>query len=290
MATSANTREDFDNAFKAGFDLFHGAFFKSSSVVAKKSISSNQALLLDLSAHTVSDGDIAVVEAIFKRNPELAFGLFNLVHSALYHVSENVKSIREAISVLGFKNLHKWAALMLFAIDHSDPSSNPLFENALIRARAMELAAAQLNQRGLSETAYMTGVLSLVQALFDVSMEELLAKGHFGEDVRSALLQRAGCLGGMVEMVEALERGQYEECSRSAEKLGIGIKHVLAAQTTAIMECHVGMDRSREKVVASEGARGRLKERRHAGPGSGNDMHPKKPSWIRRVLAALHLA
>ena len=148
IATSVNTPEDFDLCSRLGFELFHGEFFRKPSVLTRSSISPNHALLLDLSARTAQDEDIRTIEDIFKKNPDLTFGLLNLVRSAYFPHANDVTSIKQAIALLGYKNLQKWAALMLFTINHSDPSSNPLFENVLVRATTMELAASKLRRKG----------------------------------------------------------------------------------------------------------------------------------------------
>jgi EAL and modified HD-GYP domain-containing signal transduction protein len=237
IATSVNTPEDFDLCSRLGFELFLGEFFRKPSVFTRSSISPNHALLLDLSARTARDDDIRTIEEIFKKNPDLTFGLFNLVRSAYFHTSSDGTSIKQAITLLGYKNLQKWAALMLFTINHSDPSSNPLFENVLVRAATMELAASKLRRKGLSDAAYMTGIFSLVPALFDVRMEEMVEKANFGEEIREALLEGAGSLGAMLNVVEQLERGAYEKCTNQVEEAGIDLEHFLSAQASAFAEC-----------------------------------------------------
>lgn len=229
IATGVSTKEDFDIAFEAGFDLFHGEFLRTGSAGAGRAISRSQAALLDLWEHTAGDEEIAVVEGIFRKDPK--------VNSALRRAFGSHGSIRQAISVLGHENLRKWAALMLFTIDHPNPSSDPLYENALVRARAMELIAGQLEARGLNGAAYMTGLFSLVPGLFDLPIEEFMSGRRVDEEIRKALVTRDGNLGAVLNVVEEFERGWYEKCGRRAEKLGIGMKGLLAAETTAIIEC-----------------------------------------------------
>jgi EAL and modified HD-GYP domain-containing signal transduction protein len=285
LAFSVDTRETFELCCRAGFDLFHGEFFRKPSILTKNSISPNHALLLSLSAHAAREADISVVEGIFKKNPDLTFGLFNLVRSAFFHVSADVTSIRQAIAMLGYKNIQKWASLMLFTINHSDPSSNPLLENALVRARTMEMAAENLQKKGLSDAAYMTGIFSLVPALFDIRMEEIVAKASFGEEIRDALLEQKGSLGLMLRIVAGLEKGKYDECNETARELGIELDRILSAQTTAIAECAPTPERRNKQETwrapgdPSAGERGRPVSPRPAGAAPG------KASWLQRIHA-----
>ena len=288
IATGVETPEDFEVSFQAGFDLFQGGFYRKDAGAAKKSISPSQTLLLELSARTARDDDIQLVEAIFKKNPDLTFGLFNLMRAALFHLPNNIVSIRQAIALLGYKDLHRWVALMLFTIDRSDPSVNALFENVLVRARTMELAAAGLQAQGLAEPAYMSGIFSLVHALFDAPMEEIVERGNFGEEIKAALLMRAGRLGALLSMVEALERSEYEACGREAEKLGIPMDRLLAAQTRAILECQGTQDATR-KEDRDRLWQGRPFEDEAASVPSGrNEFAGQRRSWARRLLAFFH--
>jgi EAL and modified HD-GYP domain-containing signal transduction protein len=290
IATSVETKEDFERSFQAGFELFHGVFFREPGQVGRKSISPNHSLLLDLSLHTAREDDIQVIEAIFKKNPDLTFGLFNLVHSAFFRVSSDVTSIRQAIALLGYRDLHKWAALMLFTIDHSDPFSNPLFENVLVRARTMELLAGKIRKKGLNDAAYMTGVFSLVPVLFDVPIDEMVEKANFGEEIREALVSRTGNLGASLEIVERLEKEEYDKSEEVARTLGINMDFVLSAQSVAIAECTASSNGGKEEGVEARQDGGRPDGKGRSSQGKKAETPPQKGSWFRRFRSFFRLS
>jgi c-di-GMP-related signal transduction protein len=211
----------------------------------------------------------------------------NLVHSAYYRVSEHVASIRQAIALLGYENLHRWVALMLFTIERSDPSMNPLFEKALIRARTMELAATRLRQKGLGSSAYISGIFSLIPALFNTPIEEILTKANFVDEIKQALLEKSGVIGDILTAVEQIEKGSYETFQYSQE-LGLRRVDLFGAYTEAIMEYvapagQKGTDR--ESVIADQPVRdGALPDRKEKAVSGSHDWQ-KRPSWIRRLLS-----
>ena len=288
IADSVDTWEDFKACSRLGFELFCGDFFRKPSALARNSISPNHALLLDLSTRAAHEEDIRTIEEIFKKNPDLAFGLFNLIRSAYFHVPKDVTSIKQAVTLLGYKNLQKWAALMLFNINHSDPSSNPLFENALVRAATMEHAASKLRKKGLSDAAYMTGILSLVPALFDVRLEAMVENANFGEEIGEALLKGAGPLGAMLAVVEALEKGAYEKCIEQAEQAGVSFESFLSAQASAYVECSTLTDaRDQDKPVEEMSFR-KTGQKSIPSPIAGHESSPK--SWLKRVQSFFHLS
>lgn len=288
VATSVGTQEDFQMCSRVGFDLFGGDFFRKAPAATKKSVSPNHALLLDLSARIAREEDIGTIEEIFKKSPDLTFGLFNLVRSAYFRASNDLTSIRQAITLLGYKDLLKWASLMLFTISHIDPSVNPLFENALVRARTMELAARSQRRKGLSDAAYMTGIFSLVPALFGVPTEQIVESANLGEEIREALSKGTGRLGAMLEIVREIEEASYEQCTRRIEEAGISLDHFFAARSTAFSEFSALTRTANGDTVEGGTSPPPVAGRISSSPGPpGSDTLPRE-SWFRKVCTFFH--
>ena len=285
VATSVDTPERFEACVRAGFDLFEGEFFTKPPVFGQKAISPNHLLLLELSARTSREEDVDVIEAIFKKNPDLSFGLLNLVNSAFFRVSEHITSIRQAIALLGYQNLHKWVALMLFSINHSDPSSNPLLDRALIRARTMEFAAVGQSGKTQGDAAYMTGIFSLVPILFELSLEKILEKVNFPDNIKDALLKRSGELGLLLGTVEELERGEYNKGGEPPANPGISLVDLLSAQTRAILDSEA--ETLKAKAACAHNRPQNVCPEEVSSRRPNNDRIQKKSSFFRNILARL---
>ena len=177
MPLVSTPTEDFNYCSSLGFDLFKGSFYYRPSEITPKSISPSQLLLLELSAYLARDEDMHIVERIFKKNPELTFGLLKLINSAFFRVQQKVTSIRQAIALLGYENLQKWVGLLLFTIDHRDHALNPLVEKVLIRGRIMEMLAERVTgSKTVADSAFITGILSFVNVLFGITLHEIIDK------------------------------------------------------------------------------------------------------------------
>lgn len=237
IAVPVKTKDDFDKCTSLGFNLFEGNFFSKTAVVTKKTLSPSQALLLELSNSLLKNDEMQVVEGLFKRNPELTFGLLKLINSALFQLREKITSIRQAIALLGYDNLQKWVALMMFSIDYRDSRSNPLFEKALLRGRLMELLAEKsTTSRAVADSAFVAGILSLVDVLFQISMDEIVEKLNVSKDIQDALLHREGVLGTLLLLCEALDEEEYQEVGEYLGKLSLGARDLWGIETKAIIE------------------------------------------------------
>jgi EAL and modified HD-GYP domain-containing signal transduction protein len=249
LASDVNSEEEYNYCLNLGFDLFKGSFYHRSCKITPKSISPSQLLLLELSAYLARDEDMHTVEGIFKKNPELTFGLLKLINSAFFRVQQKVTSIRQAIALLGYGNLQKWVGLLLFTIDHRDHTFNPLTEKVLVRGRIMELLAERVTgSKTVADSAFITGILSFVNVLFGKPLQEIIDKLSLALEIRDALLQRAGVLGTLLAITEDLDDENYGELEQKFSAVGIRSIDLLSIETKAILEYQTSVNDDLRKL------------------------------------------
>jgi EAL and modified HD-GYP domain-containing signal transduction protein len=79
---------------------------------------------------------------------------------------------------------------------------------AATRSRLMELLGGHAGFDGVGrDRAFMTGILSLLDALLGESLADVIAPLGLPDEVGGALLHRHGRLGDLLRLVEALEVG-----------------------------------------------------------------------------------
>jgi len=95
--------------------------------------------------------------------------------------------------------------LTIFASIDTKPTE--LTVTALVRGRFCELAAGT---RAEAPRLFTLGLFSVIDALMDASIAEVLAKIPFPDDMREALICRCGPMGELIEAVTAIESGEFE--------------------------------------------------------------------------------
>jgi c-di-GMP-related signal transduction protein len=235
IASGVDDETALDNWQKQGFELFQGPFFLKPTG-GGEGISSSQSLLMQLSNDLRANKDVPTIEKSFKNSPKLTFGLLKLINSAFFGVAQKVASIRHAIALLGYENLQKWIVLLLFTIDHRDEKANPLIERAIVRGRVMEMLAKQAGDKAALDSAFMTGMLSLVNALFNVSAAEVTDKMNLSQEIQDALLKQEGRLGTLLKIVGKMDRQDYEATDEELRVFGLSPTDLLSAETEAIFE------------------------------------------------------
>ncbi len=155
-----------------------------------------------------TDAPLADVEAQLKIEPLLSYRLLRFVNSASAGFHRSITSFRQAVTVLGYHQLHRWLAVLLVASD-SSPQRSPLIRSSLIRAAMMESLSADLP--GLDpEQAFLIGVFSRIDELFGQPIPAAIAPLNLAEEIGAALVERAGPYGDLLSLTAAVEASSSE--------------------------------------------------------------------------------
>lgn len=237
LAEKVETKEDFDYLRDLGFNLFQGYFFAKPSVITAKSVSPSHAVLIELLRLLSREAELHHIEQLFRRNPELHIKLLKFLNSAAFYTVQSVTSILQSIMLLGYRTLQKWVTLLLFAGTGYDVETNPLFERAAMRGRMGELLAKRITgSEADADRAFMCGVLSLIDVLFQIPIEQALTELSLDQDIKDALIQRKGLLGSLLTILENLELENLVEINGSLGGYGLTLEDLFAIERTATIE------------------------------------------------------
>jgi c-di-GMP-related signal transduction protein len=214
LAEKVDSREMADHCHKLGYGLFQGYFFAKPTIVAGKKLGHSQLALMRLLGLVLEDAETNALEAVFKHEPGLTVNLMRLTNSAATGMRVKVTSMRDAITVLGRRQLQRWLQLLLYTDPQGGSVASPLLQLAATRGRLMELLAGKLHpgRREFEDQAFMTGILSLMPTLMGVPLEDILRGINLAVPVRDALEKQEGELGLMLRLTEAQEVGDAETC------------------------------------------------------------------------------
>lgn len=237
LAEKVETIEQFEICFKLGFDLFQGYFFQRPVVLNKKRIDVSGVAMLRLLQQLTMDAPLNEIEQTFKENPSLSYNLLRLVNSVAMGVREKISTLRHAILMLGVDNLRRWTQLSLFSSSDSRGINNPLLEMAAVRGRLMEILVKPTKGKSgsneASDAAFMTGILSLLEVLFETPMLDIISGLNLSDEVSSALLYRNGRLGTLLTLAEKLEVTDFDAVLPLLDECRVSLDQLLSAQLEA---------------------------------------------------------
>jgi len=248
LAEKVETLEDFAFCHELGFDLFQGYFFSKPKVLTGKKLHTGQLSVVNILNKLIADAEINEIETAIKKDAGLALNLIRLVNTAAFMTQQRIATIRQAINVLGRRQLQRWLQILMYAdADQSDSFMSPLLILATTRGRLMELMAQKTGSHDhlSSDTAFTVGIMSLINVLFDTPMVQLLAQISVSDDIKKALINRTGIYGDMLQLVIDLECVSDEEELPKAgmQKLQLQIDDLRTMQLRAYeFSNSIGMD------------------------------------------------
>lgn len=237
LAEKVETHEQYEICESLGFTYFQGYYFARPVVLTRTRVDVGRLAIIKLFNQLVAEVEIDELESTFKQNPNLILNLLRLVNSVSVGLKQKITSMRHAIMVLGYHQLRRWAMMALFANTSQSVGDNPLLVMAATRARLMELIISEqpaaLLDRDYPDRAFMTGILSLADALLKMPIEEVVAPLNLNEDVRQALLGREGELGILLQLVEKIERDDFDGISPLIERFSFSMANLAPVQLAA---------------------------------------------------------
>ena len=208
LAEKIETQEELSYCQALGFDYFQGYFLSKPVVMQHKKISTSRMIILQL-LDKLEQKDIAFqdIEALITHDVGLSYKLLRLINYAYYATRSDISSIHQAISLLGLEQIRNWISLLL--LSEADQKPAELVRAAMIRARMSELLATRL-QLERPQTAFTVGLFSVLDALLDMSLEDIFAQIPLATEVKLALVSKEGLLGSILNAVVAYEAGQWD--------------------------------------------------------------------------------
>ena len=206
VAEKIESEAEFRWCRKLGCELFQGYYLRRPEVLAGRRIPSNRLSVLSLVAEcTDMESSAGVIAGIIARDGPLTYSLMRMANSALYRRRSEIRSPAQAVTLLGMDFVYRWATLL--ALSGNDDCPAGYLEAALQRARMSELIGAHYHCS--AQEAYITGLLSTLDAVFNAPIEDLIAPLPIDIRFKRALLQREGALGAVLDSVLAYESGVW---------------------------------------------------------------------------------
>jgi len=208
LAEKVETHDEFSECRALGFDYFQGYFLSRPNVVKGERLAGNRLAILNLMAELQDpEADMARLEQLISRDVALAYRLLRYINSAAFGLNQKVESVLKAVNLLGIRAVKNWVSLMLLA--NIDDKPRELMVNALVRAKMCELLAAARKRPG-REQYFTAGLFSMLDALMDRPLPELIDALPLSDGIKVGVLDREGPVGDTLQQVIDYEAGAFD--------------------------------------------------------------------------------
>ena len=175
VACDIDSWEELEYCHRQNYHLFRGNFLTHRENWPRQpKISPERSRLIDLLNRLHLGAELTEVANQLKQSPELSYRLLRYINSAGVGTDSRIASIQQGLLVLGRDRIYRWLTVLLFTSGQAKSLDSALLEQALVRARLMELAAGDRFSRLQVDEMFVVGIFSLLDMLLRLPMSVAL--------------------------------------------------------------------------------------------------------------------
>ena len=221
LADKVETLEEYSDALEQGFTYFQGYFFCEPVIIEGKELSGSKLHNLQLIQEIYKpEMNIDRLETLIKQDLVLSYQLLRFINSAAFQIRVPIRSIRQAIMLLGQRELSKWVSLVTLR-GMGQEKTDELIVTALCRGRFCEALAGLTGVRERGADLFLTGLFSLLDVFLDRSMESVLADLPLDGEVKATLLGQESAFKDLFDLAICYEKRNWRKTGELAAKLKI---------------------------------------------------------------------
>lgn len=224
LAEKIETRADFGRARDQGFVYFQGYFFRRPEMMKTRDMPAHQMNYMRmLQEVSRPDLDLTELEKLVKAEASVCYRLLRYLNSAMFGFQSEIHSVRHALSILGERDVRRWVRLVA-AVGAGQDKTTDLVLSALVRARFGELLAPRVSH-GESDL-FLLGLLSLIDAMLEMPMAEVLEKIPLDHETKAVLLGQPSVLGPVFRLMLAHESGDWTAAAQLSASMRLNSEDV----------------------------------------------------------------
>lgn len=220
LAEKIETNEEFLLAKKMGFHLFQGYFFLKPSIISKsndkKSLKGQYCRILQ-ELHKEEPSYQSLAE-IIETDINLAYRFVRVASNK--NTEEPIYSIKNSLVYMGLREIERWINVLMLR-DLSSDKPIEIVNLSLVRAKFSEYISEHSCYQDRKLEISIMCLLSMIDAILDIPMEEALDGLLLSEDVKEALISCSGQLAPIFELVCAYESADWKKVNNMSCKIGL---------------------------------------------------------------------
>lgn len=134
--------------------------------------------------------------------------MLKFINSAYFKRPNPINTLKDAITFLGTNELRKFINIVVTS-DLCEKKPNELIRQSIIRARMCEQIGTVINKTYLPEELFTLGLFSLLDAMLDHKMDEILKQIGLSEKMKTALAGNDKGFNRILNMVKLFEQGDW---------------------------------------------------------------------------------
>ena len=230
LAEKVETRNQYEVAKHSGYVMFQGYFFEEPQVLSTTDVPPNVIQYLQiLSLLREEEPDINVLAESIERDISLTYKLLQLINHSDKRSKSKVRSIKQAVLLLGLTELRKWMYLLAMReaqLDIESDMTKEIIFSSLFRAKICEKFASYKYEENHSEY-FLIGLFSLIDAILDRPLPKILQQLPFTEEIIETISGFDTYMAKYLNLSIALNKAEWSDVEKLADELKIPYEIVM---------------------------------------------------------------
>jgi len=229
--TKVESHELYEKAKKLQCDYIQGYFFSKPKILTQEKFDPSSLDVINIFNKLMSECSIDEIVEEFEKSHTISIQLLNFINSGNFHFRKKISSIRQVLTLMGKTRLTQWLMFMVYSGYKADIAQQDTPLVSLVKSRTNLMVKVSRiidkdNVEKLASKTYFTGVISLMDALFNVKLEIILDELNIDEEIKEALLFKKGKLGEIYKFALDLELFHIAEIEAFCTKYKINMEDI----------------------------------------------------------------
>lgn len=209
-----------------GFDYFQGFYFAHAHIITQKRIDPQYMDVMELFTLLQNDAPFEEIWDVFLYQSILSLQLLQFLRSVHPEYIEESYSIKEMIEKFGKSALMQWILLIIYsksgirAVDDKNPHTVFAQNRYEQMTRLLQMITEEPTNDQI-EQIHLIAMLSLLEGVMNVPLENLLRTLHPDQEIEDALLTHTGVLGRIYAATLKIETGDINGAAILLKSYGI---------------------------------------------------------------------
>jgi len=213
VLTDVPNMESFDKLAGARGVLLSGDFYSQPITKGLSQISPLKVNSLHLLGQINDESfDLGAAASTIERDPALSISLLRFINAMNLNRSRKIDSIRNAVAILGQKEVGKWANVAL-SVSIGEDRPSEITRLSLLRAKFAENLAPAFEIALKSGSLFIAGLFSLLDVIMQMPLHRAINEVAVDSEIKAALIEHEGIIYEVLSLVFAYERADWYNAS-----------------------------------------------------------------------------
>ena len=222
VARRIDSYEGYEFCHARGFDGFAGKFLtRRENWPPQPALDPDRARLCDVLNRLRGGTELTEVAEALRLSPHISYRFLRYINSAGMGLTGHIASIEQGVLYLGREKLYRWLTLLLFTAADGRNTDRALLEQALMRARMMELMGHETHHEHVQcDELFVVGMFSLFDVLLGMPLPIALRPLQLPKPVAGALIDGDGPYAALLRVALACEQTDLDDDAGGGDSLG----------------------------------------------------------------------